>query len=61
MVEMEQSGCIAVSQFREIQYGAILYGGDDLSGEAWDERNWHGCKGVRYSMVELCLNIVKLL
>ena len=59
MVEMEQSGCIAVSQFRGIRYGAILYGGDDISGDAWDERNWHDQNGIRYTMIELCRDIVK--
>ena len=29
---MEQAGLIAVSQFRGIDYGAIIYGGDDVSG-----------------------------
>lgn len=54
IVEMEQAGCIAVSQFRNIKYGAIIYGGDDVSGEVWDKRNWGDRKDSRYSLVMLC-------
>ena len=35
IVEMEQAGCIAVARFRHFSYGALIYGGDDLSGEEW--------------------------
>ena len=38
IVEMEQAGCIAVAQFRGFAYGALIYGGDDLSGEEWSGR-----------------------
>lgn len=30
IVEMEQAGCIAVARFRGFQYGALIYGGDDV-------------------------------
>lgn len=30
IVEMEQAGCIAVAQFRGFDYGALIYGGDDI-------------------------------
>jgi uridine phosphorylase len=39
-VEMEAAAFFAVAQFRRVQFGQILYGGDDLSGE-WDHRNWN--------------------
>lgn len=38
-VEMEAAAFFAVARFRGIEFGQILYGGDDLSGE-WDHRNW---------------------
>ncbi len=38
-VEMEAATFFAVAQFRGVQFGQLLYGGDDLSGE-WDERDW---------------------
>ena len=58
IVEMEQAGCLAVSQFRNIAYGAILYCGDDVSGNMWDRRDWKSRKGVRYLLVQLCKEIV---
>lgn len=38
-VEMEAATFFAVAQFRSVQFGQLLYGGDDLSGE-WDSRDW---------------------
>ena len=40
-VEMEAAAFFAVAQFRRVQFGQILYGGDDLSGRKWDDRNWN--------------------
>ncbi len=39
-VEMEAASFFAVAQFRDIVFGQLLYGGDDLSGEEWDQREW---------------------
>ena len=61
IVEMEQAGCIAVSQFRKFAYGALIYGGDDLSGEDWDNRGWRSREGVRYDLVRLCAELVRLI
>jgi uridine phosphorylase len=38
-VEMEAAAFFAVAKFRRVQFGQLLYGGDDLSGE-WDRRDW---------------------
>lgn len=54
IVEMEQAGCIAVAQVRGMKYGALIYGGDDLSGEEWDNRGWRSREGVRYDLAGLC-------
>lgn len=61
IVEMEQAGCLAVAQVRGFQYGALIYGGDDVSQEEWDERSWRSRKGVRYDLVTLCRKLVKIL
>lgn len=61
IVEMEQSGCIAVAQFRNIKYGAIIYGGDDVSQDEWNNRSWISRKGIRYSLVGICKDILNLL
>jgi len=58
IVEMEQAGCIAVAKFRGFGYGALIYGGDDLSGEEWSGRGWRSREGVRYDMVQLCKQLV---
>ena len=40
VVDMEASAFFAVARFRGIRFAQLLYGGDDLSGETWDERSW---------------------
>lgn len=61
VVEMEAAGLMAVAQFRGVILGQVLYGGDDLSGEAWDNRGWQSRKEVRESLfwlaVEACLEL----
>ena len=61
IVEMEQAGCIAVAQFRHFQYGALIYGGDDLSGEEWDNRGWRSRDGIRYDLVQLCRKLLDVI
>jgi uridine phosphorylase len=39
-VEMEAAAFFAVAAFRGVSFGQLLYAGDDLSGDAWDEREW---------------------
>jgi uridine phosphorylase len=38
-VEMEAAAFFAVAKFRGVEFGQLLYAGDDLSGE-WDHRDW---------------------
>jgi len=61
IVEMEQAGCIAVAQFRDFAYGALIYGGDDLSGEEWSARGWRSRDGIRYDLVMLCKELVAVI
>ncbi|MFH1693149.1 MAG: nucleoside phosphorylase [Bacillota bacterium] len=58
LVEMEQAAMIAVSQFRDVNYGAIIYGGDDLSKEKWDNRGWMKREDIRLGLTDLCVDIV---
>ena len=39
-VEMESAAFFAVAAFRGVTFGQLLYAGDDLSGDAWDQRGW---------------------
>ena len=59
IVEMEQAGCIAVAQFRGFDYGAIIYGGDDVASEQWNHRGWNNREGIRYNLVMLCKELLK--
>ena len=61
IVEMEQSGCIAVAQFRGFDYGAIIYGGDDVASEEWSDRGWNTRHGIRYNLIMLCKEIVNVI
>lgn len=61
IVEMEQAGCIAVAQFRGFDYGALIYGGDDVSQEEWSERGWRSRQGIRYDLVMLCKKLVEVI
>ena len=61
IVEMEQAGCIAVSQFRGFEYGALIYGGDDVSQYEWRDRGWRSREGIRYDLVQLCKKLVEVL
>lgn len=61
IVEMEQAGCIAVSQYRGFDYGAIIYGGDDVSGDEWDSRSWRSRGSIRYDLILLCKKLVEII
>ena len=39
-VEMEAAAFFAVAAFRGVSFGQLLYAGDDLSGDVWDQRGW---------------------
>ena len=58
-VEMEAAAFFAVARFRGVTFAQVLYGGDDVSGEEWDHREWHKRRTVREDLlwlaVEACL------
>lgn len=54
VVEMEAAGMMAVAQFRSVTFGQALYGGDDLSGIEWDNRDWQSKSDVRENLFWLC-------
>lgn len=60
-VEMEAAALFAVAQFRRVTLGQILYGGDDVSGSAWDSRSWQQRAPVRERLfwlaAEACLEL----
>ena len=60
-VEMEAAAFFAVAQFRDVTFGQILYGGDDISGDAWDNRDWVRRTSTRERLfwlsVEACIQL----
>jgi uridine phosphorylase len=60
-VEMEAAGLMAVAQFRDVAFGQILYAGDDLSGESWDNRGWQSKGEIRHQLfwlaADACLKL----
>lgn len=60
-VEMEAASLMAVAQFRKVMLGQILYAGDDLSGEDWDNRGWESRTEVRANLfwlaADACLGL----
>jgi uridine phosphorylase len=40
VVDMEAAAFFAVAQFRAVQFGQVVYGGDLVVPEGWDHRNW---------------------
>jgi uridine phosphorylase len=58
-VEMEAAALLAVAQYRGVVLGQVLYGGDDLSGSAWDNRGWQSRREIRQQLfwlaAEACL------
>ncbi len=59
MVEMEQAGLLALTQFRNVNYAALIYGGDDLTKDEWDQRDWKDRKDVREELLYLCKDLSK--
>ena len=58
-VEMECAAMIAVSKFRGIEFGQILYCGDDLSKQDYDHRNFYNAQQVRDDLLEYALKCVR--
>jgi uridine phosphorylase len=60
-VEMEAAAFFAVAQFRRVTFGQILYGGDDLTGDEWDDRDWQLQTSTREKLfwlaAEACLEL----
>ncbi len=54
-VEMECSAFCSVAEFRNVLFGQILYGGDDVSCEEWDSRSWNDRTEVRGAIVEFAM------
>jgi len=54
-VEMEAAAFMAVASFRGIRFAQLLYAGDSVAGESWDERGWNRAGTVRAEILDLAL------
>ncbi len=55
VVEMEASAFFAVAQFRDVVFGQVVYGGDPVTPEGWDERGWNDRSDDRELMFRLAI------
>ncbi len=60
-VEMEAAAFFAVARFRNVTFGQMLYGGDDVSGEEWDTRSWHSRTSAREALFWLAVEAAQRL
>lgn len=56
-VEMEASAYMAVAKYNGVEFGQILYAGDNLSGEVWDNRSFDSRTDIRELVLRLALDI----
>lgn len=61
VVEMEAAAFFAVAQFRGVTFGQLLYGGDDLTGDSWNGRNWQKESSTRARLFQLAVEAACLL
>ncbi|MGH7898430.1 MAG: nucleoside phosphorylase [Candidatus Binatia bacterium] len=61
VVEMEAAAFFAVARFRGVTLGQVVYGGDDVSGDAHDHRDWVKLADAREQLfwiaAEACLRL----
>ena len=60
-MEMVVGCCFAVAQYRFFSYGALIYGGDDVSSKEWSDRGWRSRDGIRFDLVTLCKKLVTVI
>ncbi len=57
-VEMEFTALTAVAKYRNVEFGEILYCGDDLSHEVWDGREWKEQAMLRKDLIKLTKKVL---
>jgi len=53
---MEASAFMAAAEYNNVMFGQILYAGDSLAGEAWDNRGWGKMADIREAVLKLTLD-----
>jgi len=57
-VDMEASALLAVARFRGVRMANLLYAGDSLAGEDWEQRGWHLAMDVRERLFWVAVDAV---
>jgi uridine phosphorylase len=57
-VEMEAAAFFAAAQFRGVDFGQILYGGDAVISSGWDGRTWTSRADIRRDLFKLAAEAV---
>jgi uridine phosphorylase len=60
-VDMEAAAFIAVAHYRDVRFAQLLYAGDSLAGDEWDERGWTTATAVRKQLFWLAADACLLL
>lgn len=55
-VDMEASAYMAVAEYNKVEFGQILYAGDNLAGAEWDRRNWDSQTAIRENVLRITLD-----
>ena len=55
-VDMEASAYMAVAQYNKVEFGQILYAGDNLAGAEWDRRDWDSQTAIRENVLRITLD-----
>ena len=55
-VEMEAAALLAVARFRDVVLGQLLYAGDSLAGDSWDDRDWLLAHDAREALFWLAMD-----
>lgn len=55
VVEMETAAFMAAAQFRGVEFGQLLYGGDSVQEDGWDDRGWQSRDSIRESLYWLAV------
>jgi uridine phosphorylase len=50
MVDMEASALIALAEYRQLRFAHVLYAGDMVAGDTWDDRQWDRATSIRESL-----------
>jgi uridine phosphorylase len=61
VVEMEAAAFFAVAQFRGVEFGQVVYGGDLVVPEGWNKRDWINRKDARSLLFWLAVEACALL